>query len=625
MPPTDATFASVVEAFFQTDQELSHLWGFIDNYSQTDLNETTRTIIETFRPKLVCSSDKILLDMRFYQLLKGVQAGKSLTAAQRRSLELLVRNMEMAGVHLEPLEKKKLRAINAELSKICQRFSSNMTHSRALFSHRFTTDATLRELPPQDLAMAAGEAKKRKLAGWVFTLSPPSSQAVLRYCTDRTIRKLFYEENGKVATSGNYDNRPLALRILQLRRAKAQLLGKKDYAAWILQERMARSAREILSLLKPYASACRKKARKELAELRRFANMPRLQPWDLPYISQKYKKQMLQLSDRELREYFPLRQTLDGLFLIAEKLYGVAVRRLPASAAYQEGVLAYEMRLSSGTVGYFLADFFARPSKRVGAWSTCLREPMMDTSGKRIPPVMINVCSFAAGSNGEEPLLMHGDVETMFHEFGHAIHEILGVAPYRNLDGYRTEWDFVELPSQLMENWCWEQASLSLFAKHVHTGKPFPKRLRTALERTKKFLTGYGGLMQTEYSLLDMLLHTGEIPRTVAALDRLCLAHARKHGLLPVPASQKKYASFHHIFDGGYAAGYYSYVWAEVLEADVFAHWKKQGVLSRSIGTKFRKTVFAPGASKPGMELFHDFLGRAPKLGPLLKKQGLKR
>lgn len=623
LPPVAATFASVVEPFWSLDKDVGHLWSFMENYDRTDGNKRTRAIMESFRPKLVRSYDCILLDARFYRLLKRVEK-TPLDPLQRRSLELLLRNMEMAGVHLAPAGKKRLKAINRELSQLCERFGKNMTDSRAVFFHSFETDKALRELPPQDLALAAQEAKKRKLRGWVFTLSPPSHQAIMRYCTDRRMRRLFYEENGKVASRGKHDNRPVALRILALRREKALLLGKRDYAEWILQERMAGSVREILGLVRPYADHCRRKARAELSELRAFGKLATLCPWDVSYMAQKYKKQAFKISDRELREYFPLPQTVDGLFRIVAKLYGVRMRPLAPSARYRTDVRSYEVLLGKRTVGYFLLDLFARPNKRVGAWSGCLREPMT-VDGRHVPPVVINVASFTEGAKGEQPLLSHVDVETIFHEFGHALHEMLSDVPYRNLDGYHTEWDFVELPSQLTENWCWDAASLALFARHLRTGKVLPPRLLASLLRSKNFLAGFGGLAQCEYSLLDLLLHTSPVPRSVAALDRMAREHTRKMSLLPVPASQRRYASFHHIFDGGYAAGYYSYLWAEVLEADIFAHWKRRGALGAAVGRKFLRTVLSRGASKPGMELFRDFMGRGPRLEALLRKQGFKR
>ncbi len=619
--PVTASFDTVVVPLLRLDRDLMVFWSFLSNLNGADTRDDVRSVIERYQPAMTRLGNEITLDSRLYALLMAVKKDRSLTAQQKRSLQLITESMEREGVHLNPADKKRLKKINTELSVLAEKFMRNCVDARKSFFHRIEKEKLLGEMPDEEKQAALAEAKKRKLSGYVFTLSPPSYIAIVRYCTDRATRKLFYREEVSVATRGAHDNRPIILRILRLRREKAQILGQRDFAAYALRSRMAKSVREIRSLLIPYWRRCRAKARKDLQQLKNYSGLASVHPWDIAFYKEKMKRETLKLSDAELQPYFPLESVQAGLFLMAKKLYDIDMKRLPRES-YADQARSFEVRRAGKRIGYYVLDLFARPTKRVGAWAECLREPALAGAESSLP-IVVNVCSFGGGGKKGPVLLKHLEVETLFHEFGHALHVLLSEGRYENLNGFHTEWDFVELPSQLMENWCTEGEALSLFARHHKTGERIPDRLLARMKKSRNFFGGLADTGQCEYSLLDLLLHTSPPPKTPAALDAMCRRHNATTGVLPVPAFARKHASFAHIFAGGYAAGYYSYLWSEILEADVFATMKREGMLKRSTGERFRKAVLAAGASRPGKELFTAYVGREPDVRSLLRRKDL--
>ena len=475
-------------------------------------------------------------------------------------------------------------------------------------------------MPPQDVAAAAAEAKKRKVKGWVFTLSPPSYAAILRFCSDRRVRRKFFLANTAIATRGALDNRPVILRILRLRQERAKLLGFKRYADLALADRMAGSVREVEKLLDAFVPKARTRARRDIRELTRFAGIGRLEWWDLSYVGEQYRKDAFRLDERKLKSYFSAERMIDGMFFTARRLFGVTFRKMPDASP---DVRRYEARLEGKRIGYLLLDLFARPTKRGGAWSASLRESVYRSGTLSTHPVAINVASFGRAHGKTPALLQHIEAVTLFHEFGHALHSLLTRVPHRNLDANRVEWDFIELPSQLMENWCWEEQPLRRFARHVTSGLPLPDETLRQLRRSRQFLQGFQGHSQAEFATLDMMLHTRRPPRTVRELDALCANVARRFAVLPVPPGYRRYASFMHVFAGGYAAGYYGYLWAEALEADAFERFEKSGLFDRRLGERYRREILAAGATRPGMESFAAFMGRKPDPQALFRKRGL--
>jgi len=380
---------------------------------------------------------------------------------------------------------------------------------------------------------------------------------------------------------------------------------------------MAESPKKVRKILSGFARNAREKAREEWVLLKDFSKLKQFEMWDIPYYSEKLRHVCFHIDQKKLREYFPLEEVLRGLFETGKKLFGLTFRRIGAPQ-YAEDVLTYEVYEGEKLIAYFVFDLFARPEKRGGAWCNDLR-----SKRKGAVPIVVNVGNFAKGTASHPTLLTHTDVITMFHEFGHGLHVLLSKNQYPNTDGFHTEWDFVELPSQLLENWAWHQEGLKLFAKHYKTKKPLPQDLIFQLGESRVFLKGLFLLRQIEFGFLDFFLHTEPVSRSVPILDERILKIVNKYSVKRKFSSYKMYASFGHIFSGGYAAGYYSYLWAEILEADIFSRFAEKGVFDEKLGKKFKKEILEPGAKKNGAELFRSFMGRGPDSNSLLKKMGL--
>jgi Zn-dependent oligopeptidase len=625
MSAEHATFASLVEPYHALDEHVKVLWLFLDAYHKTDGDDHTAALVAHCQPLIVRFGDHLLLDERFYQLIEAVwdTEAQKLDAPKRRSLELLIRDRKIAGVHLPQEKKIRLREINERLTELGEKFGRNAVESRKVFFHQFKDEAELGEMPAQDKEAAAAEAKSRGVDGWVFTLSPPSRLAVMRYVPDRGIRFKFLEEGMKVGVQEPWDNRPLVREILSLRREKGRLLGFDDYSEYVLQTRMAADAKAVHAMLNRLRGPYLAKAEKDIAELKTFAGMEDLQMWDVGYYANKLSQEKFKIDEAQLQNYFELEATIAGLFQISKTLFGVEMKSVKAPA-YSPDIRSYEVRREGKLIGYFMLDLFARPTKRAGAWCGYLRGGRDLQEGGRLLPLVTNTCNFPKAAEGKPTLLSHYDTETLFHEFGHGLHALLSEHAYPNIENFAMEWDFVELPSQLLENWCWDKAGLSLFAKHVETGETIPEWMLKALEQKQTFLTGYQGIQQLEYASLDLELHTlPEVPGGIEELDAFCLGHEKTWQVLPVPDFYRMYASFSHVFEGEYAVGYYSYTWAEMLEADVFERFEKEGLLNPQTGELYRRHILAQGALKPGLQIYREFMGRDVEPSALLRKKGV--
>lgn len=627
----EVDFENFVEKHLNIGEDMGTLYGFLHHLNSACSSEESREIITYFQPKYVAFATKAGMSREIYERLVAVRDKGGLNNQQDRSLELLIRDMEMAGVHLEEEKKAELEKINLRLAELSEKFSNNVLDSRKKFEFEFDNDESLAEMPAQDLAMAKAEAGRRDKKGWVFTLSPPSMIAVLKYCSDRDVRKKFFDANVQVATEGKDDNRGLVLEILDLRKKKAEVLGFENYAEYVLQARMAESVGDVMEMLESFVGRGRRKGAMEMEELEAFSDQDGIEMWDITYWSRKLKEKKFSIDDREVKKYFELEKVMAGMFEIVGKLYGLSFEKMDVES-YHQDVVSYKVVDEDGQIlAYFVKDIYARPEKRPGAWCNTFRSPKKLADGSRQVPIVVNVANFGRGEEGQPNLLSHGEVLTLFHEFGHGVHMMLSQNDYLNTGSMSVEWDFVELPSQLMENWCWDSEALGIFAEHVETGEKMPEEMVSSLNATRKFMTGYQMLRQNEFGLLDMKLHTGAIGNLsegsiddlVEALDEFCVEHSRQYSLLNVPDYYRMYASFGHIFAGGYAAGYYSYLWAEALEADVFGKFEEEGVLNEKVGREFAERVLKAGASKPGKEMFEDFMGRELDAEALMRKKGL--
>ncbi len=619
IPADEVNFENTIIPFLDQDAALTMLFTFVNNLNATDASDRLRTIIADFQPHLVAYADEVAMHPELYRRVKAISKGASLhDPEQQRATKLILRDMEFAGVHLAPAKKKRLAAINTRLASLGEDFSSHVLDDRKRFFWHCTDTRVLGEMPEEDIAMAKAEAKQRKKSGMVFTLSPPSYLAIMKYCSDSTIRKKFWLANARIASRGRFDNRPIILEMLRLRAEKATIMGKTNYADYVLTQRMAPDTATVLETLDAFAAKALPKAESELAELQSFAGKKHLKLWDTAYYAEQLLHQTFTIDEKRLRPYFELEAVLQGMFTICGRLFDLSFSELKVPS-YAPDVRTFAVFCGKRQIAYYILDPYARPSKRGGAWCNDLRA-RRQTRGKTRLPIAINVTNFA---KHDPCLLTHRDVETLFHEFGHALHLILGETKYANLSGFHTEWDFVELPSQLLENWTWEGESLALFAKHYRTDKPLPAEMIDKLQASRTFLKGLFLLRQNEFGFLDFLLHIESPPADIAELEARTLAIANRYSVIPKPKSYRMYASFSHIFGGGYAAGYYSYLWAEILEAEVFALFRKHGVLDPKTGQRYREKILARGASRDGLDLFIDLVGHPPSPDALLTKLGI--
>lgn len=626
MAEQDATFTSLVEPYHALAEHAGTLWLFLQHVHRADGNARTQELIAQYQPRIRQFIDECLLSTPLYQLFEVVlkQEGAELSPEARRSLELLIRARKDAGVHLPDVQKSRMRAIHAELMKKEEAFGDNVVESKKQFFWHCTDEKELGAMPEQDKKSAAQEARSRNKDGWVFTLSPPSKQAALKYVPSEDVRRLFYQETMQVGIRSPHDNRTLILEILALRKEKAELLGYTQYAEYVLQNRMAKDVAGVdgmfAALRGPYAEA----AKREMAELCTFAGVKDMQLWDISYYAEQYMQEKFQIRDADIRPYFELHATLDGMFSIAKRVFGLEMRPSQESV-YTQNAHMYEAWRDNVLIGYVLCDLFARPTKRAGAWCGSVRDKRVHASGQSALPIVTIVCNIAQPVGHEDTLLPYGDVVTLFHEFGHVLHALLSEHRYSNTENFAVEWDFVELPSQLFENWAWEPESLALFAKHGKTGESMPEAMLSRLNQKRMFMAGFQGIQQLEYAHIDMELHT--MPTALSSpeeLDAYCLAHERSWQVLSIPDWYRMHASFSHIFEGEYAVGYYSYTWAELLEADVFERFQREGLLNANTGDAFRRCILAPGALRPAQSLYREFMGRDVNADALLRKKHIQ-
>lgn len=621
LPKKKQNFQNSIGAYFDKDRELSILYGFIQSINSTDSTPETRKIIQDFQPEFISYVYKTTLNKKYYQQLKYIDKN-SKNNTEKRSIKLLLKGMEIAGISLPAEKRKQLEKINKKLGILSEKFENNVIDSRKDFYHEFKNDQFLKEMPKNTLQQAKITAEKKKSkAKYVFNLSPPSLIAILKYCSSQEIRKLFYQKNFTIASEGKYDNRPVILEILNLRHKKAELLGHRNYINYTLQQRMAKNMKEIQFILHKIHKKAYKKAQNELYELQKFSQLKTLEEWDISYYSEKLRQKKYNITEEELKEYFPLKRVTEGLFEITEKLFGLTFKKLKVKS-YNREVESFEIYKNKELISYYIIDFFTRSTKKGGAWCNNFRTGKLNNK-KFITPIVINVMNFAKGIKKNDALLSHRDVETFFHEFGHALHIVLSSKNHENLQGFDTEWDFVEFPSQLLENWCWEKESLDLFTQHFHNKKPLPEKIIKKLQKSKTFMSGYKVMRQIEFAFLDIFLHFKKPPTSIQKLDDICQNIVKKYSVINKIPEYKMYASFSHIFAGGYAAGYYSYIWAEILEADCFAAIKRKGIFKKQVSSEFCKKILIPGARKNGMNLFKDFMKRKPKPDAFIKKHHL--
>lgn len=558
------------------------------------------------------------------QAYAGTPEAASLKGTRLRFLTKTLDSFRRHGAELDAAGKKRLEAIDVELTKATTKFSENVLDSTNAFELVIADEAKLAGLPPGAVDGARHAAETKGVSGWRFTLQAPSYVPVMTYLDNREIREQMYLAYATRATEAGRDNRPIIGRILELRREKAKLLGFADFADFVLHDRMAHRGERAMKFLEELKTKTDPFFAKENAALEAFAGR-KLEPWDVGYWAEKQRRALYDFDEEELRPYFPAERVVEGMFSIVERLYGIQVKRREGVPVWHPDVRYYEVRDRDGLLlGAFYADWYPRENKRDGAWMEGFITGV-DAPGHFEPHVGC-VCGNLTPPLGEKPaLLTHREVETIFHEFGHLLHHVLSRVEVRSLAGTAVAWDFVELPSQIMENWCWERPALDLFARHYQTGAPIPEDLFQKMIRARTYRGANGQMRQLGFGFVDLRLHREYDP----ARDGDAIAYARNvlqpFSAAPFPDNYAMIAGFTHLFASpvGYGAAYYSYKWAEVLDADAFTRFRDEGIFSPEVGAAFRAHILSRGDSEDPAELYRRFMGRDPDPDALLVRSGL--
>ncbi|MCE7053547.1 M3 family metallopeptidase [Algoriphagus sp. AGSA1] len=625
------TFENTIEALDESGKRLGIIAAIFFNLNSAETNDEIQALAREISPLLTDHGNDILLDQALFQQVSHVFDKKDqleLSAEQVTLLEKTYKSFVRNGAKLSSDKAEQLRKIDQQLAQTSLKFGENVLAETNKFVHFVDQESDLDGLPEGIKEAAAQIAEEKGEAGkWAFTLDYPSYIPAMTYAQNRELRKILFLANGtKCAKGDELDNQQNIKDILKLRHDRAVLLGYKSHADFVLEERMAKSPDQVMSFLNSLLEKAKPKGVAELQELEAFAKeldgLDSLKKWDFAYYSELLKKEKYALDDELLRPYFQLEKVVDGVFQTAEKLYGITFVPRTDIPVYHRDVTAYDVKDKAGNhLSVFYADFFPRPGKRNGAWMTSYKGQHMKDNLDIRPHVSI-VCNFTKPTKSKPSLLTFNEVTTLFHEFGHALHGMMAKGRYESLSGTSVYWDFVELPSQILENWCYEKECLDLFAKHYETGEKIPEELIEKIKRASNYQQGYQTVRQISFGLLDMAYHSKD-PADITSVFDFEESVMKPTDLLPKVPGTLMSTSFSHIFQGGYSSGYYSYKWAEVLDADAFELFQENGVFDPDTAASFMKNVLSAGGSEHPDILYKRFRGRAPKQDALLKRAGL--
>ena len=633
-PPAQWTWSNLIEPLDDMGEKLSRAWSPVSHLNAVMNSPELREAYESCLPLLSqyyteLGQNQALFEA--YQQLANSAQFATLDKAQQTIIEHALRDFRLSGIALPPEQQKRYGELQMRLSELQSTFSNQVLDATQAWTKQISDAAQLDGLPDSALEQAKQAAEARELDGWLITLDFPSFYAVMTYATDRALREEVYtafctRASDQGPNAGKLDNGPIIDEILTLRQELAELLGFANYAELSLATKMADSTDQVLGFLRDLGQRSKSYAEEDLSALRAFAaeqGCSDLQPWDLGHYSEKLLQHRYAISQEVLRPYFPVNTVIKGMFGIVQKLYGIELREVEQFERWHADARLFEVTEHGEVIGRFFLDLYARSHKRGGAWMDGCRDRRLLPSGELQRPIAYLVCNFTPpGSGGKPALLTHDEVTTLFHEFGHGLHHLLTRVDYASASGINgVAWDAVELPSQFMENWCWEPEGLALISGHFQTGEPLPQELLDKMLAAKNFQSGMGMLRQVELSLFDFELHVRENPELSAqqVLDKV----RDETSVLRAPAFNRFQNGFSHIFAGGYAAGYYSYKWAEVLSSDAFSRFEEEGVLNEKTGRAFRDSILARGGSEEPMALFVAFRGREPSIDPLLRHLGL--
>lgn len=625
-----ATFQNTIEALEKSGEIMGRATSILFNLNSAETSEEMQRITQEASPLLTAFNNEIKQNTRLFDRIRTVYENMENLELNPEETMLLTKTYKgfiRSGAGLNEEDKKRFKEIAMELSTLGLKFGENVLAETNEFELVIDDKKDLAGLPSDLIQRAAMKsAEKGNLDQWIFTLQAPSYIPFMEYAENRILREKMYRAYmSKALADGDRDNKQIVKRLVTLRKELAELLGYPTYADFVLEERMAQRPENVKSFLQDLLDKAKDKAEEEVEEIRAYLKElgveHELQRWDWGYYSEKLRKKKYDLDDELTKPYFQLENVIDGVFQTAEKLYGLSFTKNKDLPVYHDQVIGYEVKNESGKmVAVFWTDFFPRKGKRGGAWMTSFRDQETQAGNRIVPQVSI-VCNFTPSMPDKPSLLKFDEVLTLFHEFGHALHGMLGNTKYGSLSGTSVFWDFVELPSQIFENWCYEKECLDLFAKHYETGEPIPSKYIDRIKNASTYHEAYATMRQLSFGFLDMAFHD----RTDAEFD---VEEIENKALSPIDLFPKVEGTnmsvqFSHIFAGGYAAGYYSYKWAEVLDADAFALFKERGVFDKETATSFKENILSKGGTEPPMELYKRFRGKEPTVDALLERAGL--
>ena len=634
-PAERLDWQTLVVGLDEMNARLGRAWSPVSHLNAVCNSPELRSAYEACLPKLSAYYTELGQNRALFEAYKALAEGPAAAGfevAQKTILEHSLRDFRLSGIDLPPVEQQRFGAIQMKLAELGSRFSNQLLDATQAWTKHLTDEAALAGLPDSAKGQMKQAAEAKGLDGWLITLEFPSYYAVMTYADDRALRQEVYTAYSTRASdqgpnAGQFDNGPVMEEILDLRQELAKLLGYASYAELSLATKMAESPEQVLGFLRDLAVRSKPFAEKDLGELRAFAaeqGLDDLKSWDTGYYAEKLRQSRYSLNQEELRAYFPIDKVLAGLFAVVQRLYGIEIVELEDFDAWHPEVRLFEIREHGEHVGRFFFDLYARANKRGGAWMDGARDKRRDAEDRLISPVANLVCNFTPPVGERPALLTHDEVTTLFHEFGHGLHHLLTRVEHAGASGINgVAWDAVELPSQFMENWCWEPEGLALISGHYQTGEPLPQEKLERMLAAKNFQSGMMMVRQLEFSLFDFELHAthGDGRSVLEVLEAI----RDEVSVLRPPRENRFPNSFAHIFSGGYAAGYYSYKWAEVLSSDAFSRFEEEGVFNAETGRAFREAILARGGSQEPMVLFVDFRGREPSIDALLRHLGLSQ
>ena len=624
------TFQNTIEILEFAGMQMKRVTSIFFNLNSAETNDEIQKIAQEVSPLLSEFANDIRLNHQLFERVKEIYNQKEALDLSTEQETLLSNQYKMFvrnGANLSNVDKEKLRAIDKQASKLSLQFGENILAETNAFELHITDENQLKGLPDGAKEAAQLTAKQKEKKGWLFTLDYPSYVPFMTYIDDRSLREQMAKSFGARSFQGNeFDNQQIVLDIVKLRHQRANLLGYSTHADFVLEERMAEKPEKVLSFLNDLLLKAKPAALKEFEQLSEFAKkdgIEILQKWDGSYYAEKLKKELFNFDEEALKPYFKLENVLNGVFTISHKLYNLNFEEINDIDKYHQDVKTYRVTDTKGDfIAVFYADFFPREGKRNGAWMTSYKDQWLQDDKNSRPHVSI-VCNFTKPTESKPSLLTFNEVTTLFHEFGHALHGMLANTTYPSLSGTNVHWDFVELPSQVLENWCYEKEALDLFARHYETEAPIPMELVQKIKDASTFLEGTATMRQLSFGLLDMNWHSGKSPESILSVKEFESAAFADTQLYPDVAENCMSTAFSHIFQGGYSSGYYSYKWAEVLDADAFEYFKEVGIFDKEVADKFKENVLSKGGTDKPMTLYKKFRGKEPSANALLKRAGL--